>query len=219
MSMSNQVTTWLWEHSAAHGMELLVLLAIGEHADKAGIAWPSIKRLAQRCRMDRRSVQRAVGRLVEKGLLAVVEEGGGAGKSNRYRVVMERAAQEPLFEAEERAVPAPPLSPERAALVHEKGGTSAAGTVIEPTTPPTPRQARGASTGDSGGGCAAHPDKPGTNCRACGTSPRARAKAARLALVPDWCGTCDTPETRMVEAEDGRVARCPICHPAKVAAS
>jgi hypothetical protein len=33
-----------------------------------------------------------------------------------------------------------------------------------------------------------------------------------LAARPPWCGTCD-PRTRQVELADGRVKRCPYCHP------
>lgn len=34
-----------------------------------------------------------------------------------------------------------------------------------------------------------------------------------LAAVPPWCGHCDAENTRLVELDDGRVARCPRCHP------
>jgi hypothetical protein len=33
-----------------------------------------------------------------------------------------------------------------------------------------------------------------------------------LAVVPDWCGRCDE-HTRLVELDDGRVARCADCNP------
>ena len=30
---------------------------------------------------------------------------------------------------------------------------------------------------------------------------------------PPWCGQCDSENTRFVELDDGRVAKCPNCHP------
>lgn len=30
---------------------------------------------------------------------------------------------------------------------------------------------------------------------------------------PDWCGTCSNPTERQIELEDGRMKRCPRCHP------
>jgi hypothetical protein len=42
-------------------------------------------------------------------------------------------------------------------------------------------------------------------------------QAARQArprpAVPDWCGRCESAARRMVELGDGRVQRCPDCHP------
>lgn len=75
----------------------------------------------------------------------------------------------------------------------------------ERTTPLTP--------GKPGGSiCAKHPDEPGADCRGCGTNRRAVQRAARIAAVPDWCGSCDE-DTRLVELDDGRVGRCPRCNP------
>ncbi|OIQ85550.1 hypothetical protein GALL_326090 [mine drainage metagenome] len=34
---------------------------------------------------------------------------------------------------------------------------------------------------------------------------------------PTWCGKCD-PRTRLLESDDGRMARCPQCHPMAIAA-
>ncbi|WP_242882647.1 hypothetical protein [Actinomadura litoris] len=42
-------------------------------------------------------------------------------------------------------------------------------------------------------------------------------KAARQArphpAQPNWCGRCESPQRRMVELPDGRMQRCPECHP------
>jgi hypothetical protein len=39
-----------------------------------------------------------------------------------------------------------------------------------------------------------------------------RGKSRRLSVVHTWCGRC-TEDTRQLELEDGRLARCPDCHP------
>ena len=70
---------------------------------------------------------------------------------------------------------------------------------------------------EGGEPCAKHQPHRGANCRGCGTNTRAVQKAAKLAAVPDWCGECESAERRMVELDDGRLARCPRCHPNVVA--
>ena len=50
-----------------------VLLAAAYHADHEGMnVYPSLSRLAQECKMARRSIQRIIARLVAKGFLIVV---------------------------------------------------------------------------------------------------------------------------------------------------
>src|ERR1044072_9077547 len=83
--------TWVWEHSWVKGSELLLLLAIADHADDQGRnAWPSIARLAERTRVDRRTVQRLLRRLAQQGCLAVEHTDGPRG-TNRYTVLMRTA--------------------------------------------------------------------------------------------------------------------------------
>jgi len=43
-----------------------------------------------------------------------------------------------------------------------------------------------------------------------------RAAASATVRLPEWCGDCDS-RTRQVELDDGRPARCPRCHPLRVA--
>lgn len=89
--------TWVWEHSDAKGADLLVLLAIADHAgDDGRDAWPSQATLGKRARIARRSVQRAIASLVEMGELAVDEHAGGTHftdprhRPNRYSVLMDK---------------------------------------------------------------------------------------------------------------------------------
>ncbi len=85
--MSVKATNSVWERSRATGMTRLVLLAIADHADDAGRAWPSFARLAERCRMHRSSVARAIRQLIEFGELAVVEKGQRCG--NIYQITID----------------------------------------------------------------------------------------------------------------------------------
>ncbi|MGH3450223.1 MAG: helix-turn-helix domain-containing protein [Haloechinothrix sp.] len=89
--MSIKVMNWVWEHSDAAGTELLMLLAIADHADDDGTnAWPSRTTLAAKTRLDERTVRRVIKRLEAAGQLRV-QRGHGRSNSNRYIVVMANA--------------------------------------------------------------------------------------------------------------------------------
>ncbi len=83
--MSNKYLTLVWEHSRAKGSELLVLLAIADHADESGHAYPGIARLAKKARIDERSVRRAIKALERIGEIRA--DRGGGRKSSRYWVL------------------------------------------------------------------------------------------------------------------------------------
>lgn len=59
----------------------------------------------------------------------------------------------------------------------------------------------------SASGSVQHPYHPPTGGTGRPASPPG------LAAVPDWCGQCDDPHTRLVDLADGSVGRCPRCHP------
>lgn len=85
--MSIKVMTWVWDHSTAVGTELLMLLAIADHASDDGRdAWPSIKTLARRTRLGERTVQRVLKRLADEGQLIIYP--GGGRRSNHYEIPM-----------------------------------------------------------------------------------------------------------------------------------
>ncbi len=58
-------------------------------------------------------------------------------------------------------------------------------------------------------------DDPGPNCVGCRDARVAAEQAEKpsLASVPDWCGECSDETRRQVELDDGRLSRCPRCHP------
>ena len=85
--MSIKCTSRVWDHSAASGTELLVLLAISDHAHEDGTgAYPSVDTLATKCKISRRSVQRYLKNLSENGELKI-EYGKGRNGTNMYTVL------------------------------------------------------------------------------------------------------------------------------------
>ena len=91
--MSITVYRNVWGGSRARGSARLVLLAIADHADDGGQAWPSVARLARMTGLSRRQVQRRVRQLVKAGEL-VIEQLGGGGRSTRYRIAVQPASPE-----------------------------------------------------------------------------------------------------------------------------
>lgn len=65
--------------------EVSVLLALANHADDAGVCYPSMKRIARLARMGERGVQGVVKRLAERGDLSIELNAGPRG-TNVYRI-------------------------------------------------------------------------------------------------------------------------------------
>jgi hypothetical protein len=106
--------TWVWDHAEVAGTELLLLLAIADHADDhGGNAWPSIATLAAKTRLDPRTVRRVITRLEAAGHLVVTRRAGRS-QTNRYALVM-TAPTEP---ADNRAEPATPTEEKGADCPH-----------------------------------------------------------------------------------------------------
>jgi hypothetical protein len=86
--MSIKVMTWVWENSKHKGSELLLLLAIADHAhDDGGGAYPGIKSLARKIRMTDRNVNHLLVKMQEGGELIVLR-GAGPNGVNLYRIMM-----------------------------------------------------------------------------------------------------------------------------------
>ena len=90
--MSIRLMSQVWEDTRVESQsELLVLLALADHARDDGLCWPSMRSIAVKARIEERSAQRIVRRLIEKGLIELVSQGGcidGCNTPNRYRVVL-----------------------------------------------------------------------------------------------------------------------------------
>jgi len=86
--MSVRVTSWVWENTRAEGSELLVLLALAEHAGNDGSCHPSMRRIAERARLSLRGAQTAMRALEAKGAIRTSRNTGPKG-CNRYTVLMQ----------------------------------------------------------------------------------------------------------------------------------
>jgi hypothetical protein len=85
--MSIKAMTFVWEHSTAQGTDLLCLLALADYANDEGEAYPGIKRLAQKCRVGERAIQKVIAKLKEAGEIDVEYCEGlktSTGHTNRY---------------------------------------------------------------------------------------------------------------------------------------
>ena len=78
--MSYKVSAHVWEGSGQKSGNLLVLLAIADHASDRGDAWPGVPLLARKTRLSTRHVRRCLRALVKSGELEILPErspGGG----------------------------------------------------------------------------------------------------------------------------------------------
>jgi hypothetical protein len=87
--MSVKISAQVWEWSQANGTDRLVMLALADFCDDDGVCFPGVARVAKKCRISERSVQRAFRSLEAIGELTV-EMGKGAhtdtGATNRFRL-------------------------------------------------------------------------------------------------------------------------------------
>lgn len=84
--MSIKYMTAIWSNSKQTGTRLLILLAIADHANDEGIAWPGMKSLAHKARLKSRiSVLRAIQSICADGELEIITH-GGKGKTNKYKI-------------------------------------------------------------------------------------------------------------------------------------
>lgn len=81
--MSIKVMSAVWRFSKQKGSPLLMLLAIGDFANDEGVAFPSIKTLAEKTRMSERTVQYLLSKLEQDGEITV-DRGAGPHGCNRF---------------------------------------------------------------------------------------------------------------------------------------
>lgn len=87
--MSAQCTGRVWRYSKHKGSDLLVLLAIADHAKDDGTgAWPSVASIAQKTRLSERNVRYSLKKLEASGEL-VVERNAGPKGANLYQITLD----------------------------------------------------------------------------------------------------------------------------------
>jgi hypothetical protein len=77
--------SYVWEHSKQQGGTLLVLLAIADFADDAGVAYPKVPALAAKARLSETSIHRILRDLQTAGELTIVIQ-GGPNRANLFQV-------------------------------------------------------------------------------------------------------------------------------------
>ena len=85
--MSVRVMALVWARSGQTGSRLLMLLAIADHADDDGTAYPGVESLAKKCRISPRQANSILARLRTSGELEVRRNQGPRG-TNLYRVAL-----------------------------------------------------------------------------------------------------------------------------------
>ena len=124
--MSVAVMAWVWENGPNTTGDRLVLLAIADHADDSGVAFPSMRRIAEKSCMTERGARGVVRRLEAQGWLSTTV-GGGRGGASVYTILMQKS-RKPLLgnEVETRnAVPVkePKTRNEKPGIQMQKPGT------------------------------------------------------------------------------------------------
>ena len=94
-SMSVKAMSVAWESNLKPGAKL-VLLAIADHADGQGICWPGQDYIAEKCNMNRSTVNQHIGDLVDSGYLFMEKGRSKTGQAIKsvYRVNMEKPTLE-----------------------------------------------------------------------------------------------------------------------------
>lgn len=103
--MSVEVMAWVFKHGPTDAQARLVLLAIADHADDNGVAFPSVAGIAEKACVKERGARGIIRRLEDGGWLETFI-GKGRGNKSIYRVLMteNRNDRAPINEVK----PAPP---------------------------------------------------------------------------------------------------------------
>lgn len=215
------VPEWILDAEVSdRAIRLYAVLA--RFADGSGRAWPGRALLAKRVRCSKDSIDRAMAELVAVGAITKRGRVDAAGDQTSNLYVVRHTPHRPELEVATFR-PSTPVDntldiSTGVAAGMQGGGRTGAATPAAPVRPerkpselePPNPQARSAR------GCPTHRRRPGSNCRACGTTPRqleAKAKAHR----PQWCGTCDERTRLLYDEQASTSTRCKSCNPLAVA--
>ena len=81
--MSIKAMTWVWDNSTQKSTNLLMLLAIADFCNDEGICYPSVPRLAKKCRLQDRGARKVIFKLQDIGEITVVVGGHEGRKKGR----------------------------------------------------------------------------------------------------------------------------------------
>lgn len=90
--MSVHAMAWAWQAPGLTSNEVLVLVALADHASDTGRAWPAMSTIARKSRLHRATVFRILRRLEQQGLITPVSTRGGRssttgqGRTNVYQL-------------------------------------------------------------------------------------------------------------------------------------
>lgn len=89
--MSHAAREWAWRQNLKP-IPKSVLVVLGDHANDAGVCWPRIATIAEKVGVSKRTVQRSIQHLAQRGLITVEQRyrSDGSHSSNRYRLHLER---------------------------------------------------------------------------------------------------------------------------------
>ena len=117
--MSITLMSQVWAHSPHKGTELLMLLALADHANDDGQCWPSLPRLAAKCRIKKRQAIKIIQKLEADGTLQI-ERGQGRGNVSIYTLLLKGAPE--YTNSPEKVHPSTPFPPPiKGALQDTKG--------------------------------------------------------------------------------------------------
>ena len=102
--MSVEIMSQCWKLDLPQNKKL-VLLAIADHANDEGIAWPSQGRIAWKTGYKRRNIKYILDSLVEDGYLTILRIGNGRKNSTVHQLTLENAPRLPEYNADDYYVP------------------------------------------------------------------------------------------------------------------
>ena len=95
--MSIKIASEVWEGSHHKSGNLLVLLALADHADAQGKAWPGIPLLARKARLSERHARRCLHQLITSGEVDILPDPAPSG-GKWYQIRLDRLSPDNLSE-------------------------------------------------------------------------------------------------------------------------
>jgi len=106
--MSLRAMAWAWAQDTKSSGERLVLLALADHAGEDGECYPHTARLGEKCALDRKTVQRHLIALDERGLVEKLyrrKRGDGRLSGWQYRLALDNPEGTPMPSQEGAPMP------------------------------------------------------------------------------------------------------------------